>query len=412
MTIFRPADIMLPQNTEYTKWSVIACDQHTSELGYWQKTAAEVGDAPSALNIIFPEVYLGRDDARRIEKINKTMRDYIDGGLFRTLPNTFIYVERTLSTGKIRHSVIGTIDLEKYDFLVDDKPAVRATEDVVYERIPPRVRIRENAPLEISHVMILTDDPEKKIVEGAKNLVSDFDIVYDFELMQGGGHIRGYAMCDASRDIFIQNVYNMEQEKLAGDGLVYAVGDGNHSLATAKECWERTKRGLSDEEMENHPARFALVELVNIHDDAIEFEPIHRVLFGAKKSDVIDAFRRYYPKSGKKPNDGHHIKYIAGSETGDLYVKSPKAMLDVGTLQDFLEDYMKKHNVRVDYIHGEEAVRKNASKYMNIGFILPPMQKSDLFRIVAKGERLPKKTFSMGESSDKRYYLEARLITE
>lgn len=412
MAIFKAADIMLPQNVEYSKWSVVACDQYTSEPNYWQKVADETRNSASAFNIIFPEVYLGKDDDARIKKINLTMRGYIEGGLFKTLKNTYIYLERTLSDGKVRRGVIGSIDLEEYDFHAGSKSPVRATEGVVYERVPPRVKIRENALLEISHIMLLIDDPEKKIIEGAKGLISDFDIVYDFDLMQNGGHLKGYAMCEASKNIFTDMVENMEKSVLAKDNpLIYAVGDGNHSLAAAKEHWENVKKSLSEEERANHPARFALVEVVNIHDDSLEFEPIHRVLFGAKKSDVINAFMHYYPKASKKPNDGHHIEYIFGKERGDLYVKSPKNALAAGTLQNFLDDYIKRRSLKIDYIHGADAVEKMAARGMNIGFILPPMPKSDLFAAVVRDGALPRKTFSMGNACDKRFYLEAKMIT-
>lgn len=404
---------MLPQNLEYTKWSVVACDQYTSEPAYWQKVNEFVGDAPSAYKIIFPEIYLGRNDAGRIANINKTMHEYIDGGKFRTLHNTFIYIERTMGDGRVRKGVVGSIDLERYDFHKGSKSPVRATEGVVYDRIPPRVRIRENAPLEIPHIMLLIDDPEKKIVEGAAKLVSDYDTVYDFDLMSDSGHLRGYAMCDASRDIFSQNIEKTENKILSGDNpLIYAVGDGNHSLASAKECWENIKKNLPPEERETHPARFALVEVVNLHDDSLEFEPIHRVLFGVKKSDVVNAFLHYYPKAGKKPNEGHHIEYVYGGEHGHLYVKSPKAALAAGTLQSFLDDYIKRNNVKIDYIHGADVVESLASKGTDMGFILPPISKSELFETVIREGALPRKTFSMGEARDKRFYLEAKMITK
>lgn len=402
---------MLPQNVEYTKWSVVACDQYTSEADYWQAIADQTRDSPSALNIIFPEVYLGTDDDARIKRINMTMRGYIAGGLFRTIPDTYIYIERTLSDGRVRKGVIGSIDLEEYDFHAGSRSAVRATEGVVYERVPPRVKIRENAPLEISHIMLLIDDPEKKIIEGAKELVSDFDIVYNFDLMRSSGHLKGWAMCRASKEIFMSRIENMEKSSAAGNPLIYAVGDGNHSLAAAKEHWENIKRNLGEEAKRRHPARYALVEVVNIHDDSLDFEPIHRVLYNVKKSDVINAFMHYYPKAGKKPNEGHHIKYISGGDSGDLYVKSPRSTAVSGTLQDFLDDYIKRNNIRTDYIHGEDALNKAASKNTNMGFILPPMPKSDLFPAVMRDGALPRKTFSMGEACDKRFYLESKMIT-
>lgn len=410
MAIFKAADIMLPQNVEYSKWSVVACDQYTSEADYWQQVGAQTRNSPSAFNIIFPEIYLGEDDAARVKRINMTMLGYIAGGLFKTIPDTYIYLERTLSDGRIRKGVIGAIDLEEYDFHAGSCSAVRATEGVVYDRVPPRVKIRENAPLEIPHIMLLIDDPEKKIIEGAKELVSSFDTVYDFDLMQNSGHLKGYAMCDASKKIFTDRIEQMENSASEKNPLIYAVGDGNHSLAAAKQHWENIKKDMSEEARCTHPARYALVEVVNIHDDSLEFEPIHRVLFNVKKSDVINSFMHYYPKAGKKPAPGHHIEYICGKEKGDLYVKSPKNALAAGTLQEFLDDYIKRRGAAIDYVHGEDALIKAASRTSNMGFILPPMPKSELFAAAARAP-LPRKTFSMGNACDKRFYLEAKMIT-
>lgn len=416
MSAFKKADILLPQGVDLSKWSVVACDQYTSQKDYWEDVEKIVGDSPSTLNITFPEVYLSEGD-KRIEKINQTMDKYMDMGLFKKFPQSLIYVERTIDGNKVRRGIVGAIDLDKYDFSVGSESLVRATEGTVLERIPPRVKIRENAPLELPHVMILIDDEAQEVIEHLTPITFLMEKVYDFELIKGGGHLTGYLIPDEIADQVIEKISVFENQETFNNKygitnkspLAYAVGDGNHSLATAKTCWENLKKTLSPEEQENHPARFALCEIENIHDTALEFEPIHRVVFDVDVDDLLKNLGEFYDLSDN-PADGQCIEYISEKGEGKVYVKNPKSQLVVGTLQIFLDNYLKGKNSEIDYIHGDDVCRDLGKKPGNIGFILPPMAKSDLFLGVIKDGVLPRKTFSMGEAYEKRFYLEAKLI--
>ena len=399
MRTFRKADILIPKDIDNTKWSVVACDQYTSQPEYWEKTAKIVGDAPSTLNLVFPEAYLSQGDSR-IEKINSTMSEYLESGIFEELLDSMIYVERTDSTGKVRSGIVGAIDLEDYDFSAGSTSKIRATEGTVLSRIPPRVKIRENAPLELPHVMLLIDDINKTVIEQAEK----GEMIYDFDLMQDSGHLRGYLLSDFEAERILAALDELDQN--TPSNLLFAVGDGNHSLATAKTCWENLKKTLTCEEIENHPARFCLVEIENIHDDALEFEPIHRVVFGVNPEQLICDFKKYYPETSDTDNGGHHIVYTYGGKSGDLYVKNSNSSLCVGTLQKFLDD----GGYEVDYIHGSDVTRRLAKAENTIGFLLPAMEKGDLFRGVIADGALPRKTFSMGEAADKRFYFEAKKI--
>lgn len=399
MKTFKKADILIPKDIDFTKWSVVACDQYTSQPEYWEKTAEIVGDAPSALNIVFPEAFLSEGDAR-IAEINATMKEYIESGIFEELLDSMIYVERTDSAGKVRRGIIGAVDLEDYDFSVGSKSKIRATEGTVLSRIPPRVKIRENAPLELPHIMLLIDDKDKTVIEQTEK----GELIYDFDLMQGGGHLSGYLLSDFESERVLAALSELDEN--ADGKLLFAVGDGNHSLATAKNCWENLKKTLSPAEAENHPARFCLVEIENIHDAALEFEPIHRAAFGVDPEKLIESFKAYYPEVSEEDNGGHHIVYTYGGKTGDLYVKNSGCALCVGALQKFLDDI----GCEVDYIHGADVTRRLAQAENTVGFLLPAMEKSDLFRAVIADGALPRKTFSMGEAADKRFYLEAKKI--
>lgn len=396
---FIPADILIPQNCDFTKWSVVACDQYTSEPDYWTRVKDYVGSSPSALNLVFPEIYLiEQNREKRIEKINKSMIQYYENGVFKTLYNSFIYVKRQISNGKTRHGLIGAIDLEAYDYHKGSKSMVRATEGTVLERIPPRVEIRKNAVLEFPHIMILIDDPNNKVF----NAVDIQEKIYDFDLMENGGNIKGYRV-NADEKI-ADAILSLIKED---NSLLYAVGDGNHSLATAKECWEIIKKGLSDNEKETHPARYALCEIVNIHDDSMDFEPIHRVIFDCDVDKLIDEFKRTHTFT----DDGKKITFITNENEFDIFVKAEKGEIAVGILQDFLDNFLKNNDGTIDYIHGEDVTRclaKQSNK--NIGFLLPPMDKSELFPAVEKNGALPRKTFSIGHACEKRYYLEGRKI--
>lgn len=418
MAVFRPADILIPQNVDFTKWSVVACDQYTSEPEYWQEVKEIVGNSPSTLNIIFPEVYLEDGDSNeRIKNINMTMKRYVESDLFREYKNSFIYVKRTQPNGKTRHGIVGMLDLEEYDFTKGSQSKVRATEGTIIERIPPRQRIRINAPLEAPHILILIDDRGKKVVEPLEGQIDGFKKVYDFDLMKNSGHITGYEVNEtAKRDIItaveklgdktdFENKYGVKDKGV----LMFAAGDGNHSLATAKTCWEEIKKELSEEEVENHPARYALVELMNIHDPALEFEPIQRVIFDTDPKKLLDALVKHYNAS-YEDNGGQRIDYTYQGNEGSVYITETNSNLPIGTLQAFLDEYLKINDGRIDYIHGNDVVRTLSEKENTIGFMVDAMEKNDLFTTVIKDGSLPRKTFSMGEAADKRFYLECKRI--
>lgn len=419
MSIFKAANILLPKNIDFSKWSVVACDQYSSEPEYWNKAAEIVGDSPSTLNIIYPEAYLNETNSReRIDKINKTMEKYIEDGVFAEYPDSLIYVERTQKNGKVRKGIIGCIDLEAYDFSVGSKSPVRATEGTIISRIPPRQRIRRNAPLELPHILMLADDRNSSIIEPIADVKDTLEVLYDFDFMQNGGHIKGMLLNGALKEKVLKNVEELENKErfeekygVRGEGvLAIAVGDGNHSLATAKSCWEEIKGSLTDEEKETHPARYALVELENLHDNALEFEPIHRVIFNVDPEDVKDSFFKYYPQATEIENGGQKIIITYNGEESAVYVKDAPANLAVGTFQKFADDYLENNGGEIDYIHGADVARSLAKQENAIGFIFDAMEKNDLFETVIKDGALPRKTFSMGEAYDKRFYLEAKKI--
>lgn len=421
MSIFKPADILIPKDLDFSKWSVVACDQFTSEPEYWEKAAEVVGDCPSTLNIIFPEVYLEREDGdKRIEKINAKMESYLKSDIFKEYKNSLIYVERTQSDGKIRHGIVGMLDLEEYDFNKGSQSKIRATEGTIIERIPPRQKIRRNAPLELPHILMLIDDRNKSVIEPLIGQKADFEKLYDFDLMLGGGHLKGYKVSDKAKNDVLSGLDALADEDAFAEKygipkgekgvLLFAAGDGNHSLATAKTCWEELKQSLSADEIENHPARYALVELENIHDGALEFEPIQRVLFDVDPQDLMNSLMNYYSGASYEDNGGQKIRYTYGGNEGTIYISGGPSNLPVGTLQQFLDEYMADKGGRIDYIHGDEVVRGLTEAENTIGFMVDAMEKNDLFTTVIKDGALPRKTFSMGEAADKRYYLECKRI--
>lgn len=414
---FSEADILVPEKANMEKWAVIACDQYTSEPEYWKDVREIVGDAPSTLKITLPEIYLEDSEvSQRITNINNEMESLINNNFFKVLTNSLVYVERTQKDGRVRKGLIGKVDLEDYSFAKDSQTLIRATEGTVLERIPPRVRVRENASLELPHIMLLIDDDKKQIIEGLTNEVSKEDIIYDFELMKDGGHLKGYKLkSELTQNVFkgmkeladkekFEQRYNVKDKGV----LLFSVGDGNHSLATAKTCYENLKKILPKEEYENHPARYALVEIVNLHSDALEFEPIHRVVFGVKPEHMVEELKKFYETS--EEGEGQKIEYVYKGKKGKLYIKNPKSNLAVGSLQIFIDQYLKLNSGKVDYIHGEETTKNLGMEEGNIGFLLPNMHKSELFKTVILDGALPRKTFSMGHSYDKRYYMEARKI--
>ncbi|MBQ9472295.1 MAG: DUF1015 domain-containing protein [Ruminococcus sp.] len=395
MKHFTPADILLPKK-DFDKWAVVACDQYTSEPDYWNDVESIVGSAPSALRIILPEIYLSDDNSERVNAINKTMQEYLDGDVFDLHKDSMIYVERE-SGGSIRRGIVGLIDLEDYDYRKGADSAIRATEATVLERIPPRVQIRKDAPLEMPHILLLIDDPSKSVIEPLAEQKDGFEQAYGFELMKKGGHIDGYFLPD---DV-IARVQDALEALIADkdDKLLFAVGDGNHSLATAKECYNLSHDPL---------ARYALVEVVNIHDDSIQFEPIYRVLFNVDAEDFIEKFSAYTDSKGSMSYQD--FEYITAECSGELKVKST-AKLPVGTLQGFIDRYMKDNpEVKIDYIHGKDVVRNLCAQKGTLGFIFEGMGKDELFPAITADGSLPRKTFSMGHAEDKRYYIEARKI--
>lgn len=417
MKTFKRGNILIPKNIDMTKWSVVACDQYTSEPEYWNRVEKFVGNSPSTLRLTLPEIYLEESDVlKRIENINKNMKEYLDKDLFTEYKDSMIYVERLQSDGRIREGLIGIVDLEDYSYEVGSQTLIRATEKTVVERIPPRVKVRENALLELPHIMILIDDDKKDIIESLKSKVNDSDVVYDFDLMENGGHIKGYKLSNELMDEvdkkldsltdkeYFENKYDVKDKGV----LVFAMGDGNHSLATAKACYEKIKENLSEEEYLNHPSRYALVELVNLHSDALEFEAINRVLFDIDVNDFIDSLYKYY--NINEEGNGQIFRLITKDSDKTLYISNPKSNIVVGSIQIFIDEYLKNHKGKIDYIHGEDVTINMAKNDSNVGIIFDAMKKEELFKTVILDGALPRKTFSMGHSYDKRYYLEARKI--
>lgn len=415
---FQPGNILLPDRADLTKWSVVACDQYTSQPEYWKAVSDFVGDAPSTLHITLPEIYLeGEDVDARIAGINRTMQQYLDTGILREIAGKYIYVERTQRDGVVRHGLMGVVDLECYDYRKGSQTLIRATEGTVLERIPPRVRVREHAALELPHIMLLIDDAQRTVIEPLCEEKARFETAYDFDLMQDSGSLRGYIVDDAAEkriDAALQTLadpaafhqkYQVPEDKGV---LLFAVGDGNHSLATAKECYERIKAALPPEKASAHPARYALVELTNVHDAALQFEPIHRVVFDVDPQAMMEELAKYYELS----DAGQAFTCVIGDTKRTVHIKNPPSNLAVGTLQKFIDDYLTHHGGRVDYIHGDDVVEELAHDPKNIGFLLPPMAKEELFPTVILDGALPRKTFSMGHAYDKRFYLEARKIQE
>lgn len=414
---FKAGNILIPKKTDMTKWSVVACDQYTSEPEYWNEVTKIVGDAPSTLNLTLPEIYLEENDVNeRIKRINENMNKLLAEDFFNELEDSMIYLERTQSDGKVREGLMGIVDLEDYSYEVGSQTLIRATEKTVIERIPPRVKVRENAKLELPHIMILIDDEKKDIIESLKNKVTETDVVYDFDLMKNGGHIKGYKLNGevineintklenlADKDYF-EKKYNVHDKGI----LLFAMGDGNHSLATAKACYENLKKTMSKEEYLNNPARYALVELVNLHSSALEFEAINRVVFDVDSKKLVEELTKYYTINEK--GNGQEFELITSDGVKKLYIENPKSNIAVGSIQIFLDEYLKYNSGKIDYIHGDDVTKELTLKGNNVGFIFKPMKKEELFRTVILDGALPRKTFSMGHSYDKRYYLEARKI--
>ena len=410
--VFLPADILLPKNADFSKWAVIACDQFTSDQEYWNRVRANAEGSVSTINLILPEAELGTEkEAAHTALINKTMAEYMENGVFETYENSLIYVERTLENGSIRMGLMGMVDLDAYDYTVGATSAIRATERTVTERIPPRQRVRRDAPIELPHILLLCDDHEKVLIEPIAAKKDSFKVLYDCDLMEDGGHITGWLVpqeevekFNATLTEYSANV-GKKYEGLKGEPVVFAVGDGNHSLATAKSCYEELKKNNPGVDLSAHPARYALVELENIHDPSQQFEPIHRVIFNTDTKKMLKAVEENICAEG-----GYPVKWYIGEESGVVYLDRAKSELAEGVQQAFLVEYLKENEGEIDYIHDDDALIALAAKENAIGFLVPGMEKSQLFRGVVADGVLPRKTFSMGHSREKRYYLESRKI--
>ncbi|WP_456057314.1 DUF1015 domain-containing protein [Agathobacter sp.] len=451
---FNPANILLPNDgIDMEKWSVIACDQFTSQADYWDAVEKYVADAPSTLNVVFPEIYLGTTTKQeRIKYINNTMDIYLaDGTLKQAVADGYVLVERTTESG-VRLGIVGLIDLEDYDFDPKNKTLIRATEGTVISRIPPRVKIREHAAIELPHVMLLVDDPldgqngefcRNESQENAVNIAAikhgiieyvyairdTLRKLYDTELMQGGGHIRGYAIeGEAAKQV----TEAFESKQNSCGGFLFAVGDGNHSLATAKTCWENIKKSgkFTEEQLKTHPARYALVEICNLHSEALEFKPIHRLLTNVDVKDMLSFFEAEITKQGLESAEGDEIvfEYVeSGNDDSAKQANGNEAVsennyginitnrgdrLPVEILQGILDKYLETHdNVSIDYIHGDEALHRLVKEIKGCGIFLQSIDKSTLFPAINAGGVLPRKTFSIGEANEKRYYMECHKIS-
>ena len=406
--------MLIPQQgTDFKKWAVIACDQYTSEPGYWADCEKEVGEAPSTLNLVLPEVYLGTDkETEKLDSIAKTAGKYLEGGILTDIGTGFILTDRATSLHPSRKGLMAAIDLEGYSFEPGNKNICRATEGTVLSRIPPRVRIRANSPLELPHIMILIDDPKGITIEKAFDMAKAEGLspLYDTDLMLGSGHITGTFIPDGSKiaESIVNGLATLKSEN--SDGLLFLVGDGNHSLASAKAHWENIREGLSEEEKKDHPARFALAEIVNIHDKGLDFEPIHRVIFNISGEEFIAKAKEYFKDSGIGINDDATGKQCftvvcEGSEDVTVSLSNPPHTLAVGSVQMMIDSL----GLECDYIHGEDSVR-NLATAGNTGVLVPAISKDTFFGTVEKEGVFPRKTFSMGEAFEKRFYLEAKKI--
>jgi hypothetical protein len=420
--------VLLPApGTDLKKWAAVACDQYTSEPAYWERARKFVGKAPSTLNIMLPEILLEAPGlAKRIAAINKTMRRYVAEGILQSQRPGFVLVDRKTIHAKSRKGLVVALDLERYDFRKGSQTLIRATEGTILARIPPRVKIRKDAPLELPHIMVLIDDPERTVIEPL--FKARLPKLYDTDLMLGSGHIAGRLVDDPAAIERVRKALTRLASRSGNGGLLYAMGDGNHSLATAKTIWKTLKSRARDKKaVMRHPARFALVELVNVHDDGLEFEPIHRVVFNTDPAALLKAMATFFGRgfSARAAKSRQHalraarscqgachcVAYSAGRKFGVVSIRQPKLTLEVATLQSFLDGYLAADKrAKIDYIHGDDVVESLSAKPGAIGFYLPPMDKSDLFKTVIHDGALPRKTFSMGEASEKRFYLECREI--
>ena len=412
MAVFQATELLIPRQELLDNWAVVACDQFTSQPEYWKEVREQVGDKPSAYHITFPEAELGKNEDARIASINDHMKRYLEGDVFRRFPNAYVYVERRLFDGSVRRGVVGVIDLEEYDYQSDAASAVRATEQTVVVRIPPRVRIRRGAALETSHVMLLMDDASGRVLDSLEKKKAALPQVYRFSLMQGGDAVEGRLVqgkdaeaLDAALEAYEQDT----RERFAETGkapLLYAVGDGNHSLAAAKTCWERLKQARPELAGTQHPARYAMVELQNIRDACQKFEPIHRLLTDVPVNKLLLAAKDVCGPGGLL------VDWQAGERQGTLFLDKGKGTMAVAILQPLLDRFLHESGGSIDYVHEEDTAVRLAKRIGSIAFLMPKISKDDFFRGIVMDGVMPRKTFSMGHAWEKRYYLECRRITE
>ena len=404
-TGIRSAKILLPEVENLTAFSCVACDQFTGDREYWETLKNNVEGKPTVLDLILPEVYLNDDPEGRIAQINANMSKYLESGIFKELPEGFILTVRSTPFVKRRIGLVGAVDLERYEYGKKTESLIRATEGTIEERIPPRLKIRENAPIEFPHVMVLYDDEKREIAEYYYSVKNTLTKLYDFELNMGGGRVEGYFIADVA-GVLEKFSALLDKDRLIAkygkeDKFAFAVGDGNHSLATAKAHWERVKSALPERERENHPARFALAEFNNIYDEGIYFEPIFRFVSGVDREDFI---------KGLKTVDGGKIKVYNGKgfESVDGKASLPEG---ISAVDNYIKDYIGKNGGAVDYIHGEDGLKTLVDNAPDsVGILFNKLEKGDLFKYVSSKGAFPKKTFSMGEGIEKRYYLEGRRI--
>ena len=416
--LFRRADILLPEkDIDMTKWSVVACDQFSSQPAYWEARKREIGEEPSSLHMMLPEAYLASSDpVAAARHIDLAMEDYLGLGIFRTVSDSYVYVERTLQSGKTRRGLVGVLDLEEYDYSRGSVSPIRATEGTIESRLPVRVQVREGAALEMPHIMVFIDDPDNTVMGRLAESAHLLPELYDFELNGGGGHLTGCQVSGKAADkvdaalAALGAPETLRKKYGVGAPVVFAMGDGNHSLATAKQCWERMKPRLTVAEKENHPARWSLVELVNIHDEAIAFEPIHRVLFDTDP----EAFLRmaadriendFHPGAGL-----HRVLLVTEAEELEITATGFSIGSLIGAAEEFCQDYIAAHGGRVDYIHNDETAMELGRKAGCAALLLPKMEKDELFPSIVRSGPFPKKSFSIGRAEDKRYYVECRKI--
>ena len=396
MPYIYPADILLPKNIK-DNWAVIACDQFTSEKKYWDDVKEQVGSDVSTYNLILPEIFLEDNADERIKNINATMSKYLENDVFDEYKDSMMFVSRLQDNGVRLDGIVCAISLSDYEYTQTSNALVRASEKTVIERIPARINIRKDAPLEFPHILLLVDDEKMSVVEPVADKKDELKKVYDLKLMLGGGSVQGYLLdkdMQTKIESALGDILNARE-----DNLLFAVGDGNHSLASAKEC-----AALSNSEN----AQYALVEIVNIHSDAIQFEPIYRVLFGCESQQLLDAFTEY-AKDGDAKNP-QKFTVVCGGKTQEISIPA-KHTLPVGSLQVFLDEYLLAHpEIKIDYIHGEDSLKELCKSDDTVGFLFEGMKKQDFFASISADGSLPRKTFSLGHAQDKRYYVEGRKI--